>query len=447
MPIGCIIVLHECRQKVRMKKTLPLLLIFLTSIFNIAIAQSVAHNRCTAFGKGMNLSNWLEAYWQSNFPTSDGYTYQDLAKMKEAGIQSIRLPIGFASATDTVAPYTVDLNHPLFTRVDSVISWCDALGLNLIIDNHHNWDIFNQNWRNKIDRFSHMWSVVSNRYKTLDPNRYTFELLNEPAFGIAIDTLNIVFNHAIDSIRQHTILHSIIVSPNFSSNGAAFANLIPLADTNLIYTWHSYDPYQFTHQGFSWASPQVPAGQSFPGAFDQGLYTAWSTVINWRNTYNKPVFLGEFGTGVFGDDVSRCNWINVFGSKIDSFDMPWFYWDWRWDFSLFNSNTISADSVVPCFRHGLHLYGDTLLSSLQAINDYHSSISLYPNPATSYTSINLTTTDINAATVVIYDISGKKIFADRFYRQTVIPVPFTSGLYIAEIATENGVLRKKLIVQ
>lgn len=429
-----------------MRKALLLLTVICLQGYML-MAQSVAHNRCAALGKGMNLSNWLEAYWQTDFPTVNGYSYEDLLQMKQAGIQSIRLPIGFASATDTVAPYTVDLNHPLFSRVDSVISWCDALGLNLIIDNHHNWDIFNQNWRNKIDRFSHMWSVVSNRYKNLDPNRYTFELLNEPAFGIAIDTLTIVFNHAIDSIRQNTQSHSIIVSPNFSSNGAAFANLTPLADTNLIYTWHSYDPYQFTHQGFSWASPQMPAGQSFPGAFDQGLYTAWNTVINWRNTHNKPVFLGEFGTGVFGDDVSRCNWMNVFGSKIDSFSMPWFYWDWRWDFSLFNSNTISADSAVPCFKHALHLYGDTLLSSIQTINENALNIHISPNPAVANSSINLTTSYTDVARVTIYDLNGKSVYANYFYRQTAIPVQFAAGMYVAEITAGTKTVRRKIVVQ
>jgi len=413
----------------------------------MVMAQSVAQQRCNAFGKGMNLSNWLEAYWQNNFPTPDGYSYNDLVKMKQAGIQSIRLPIGFASATDTVAPYTVDLNHPLFTRIDSVISWCGALGLNLIIDNHHNWDIFNQNWRYKIDRFSHMWGVVANRYKNLDPEHYSFELLNEPAFGIAIDSLNIVFSHAIDSIRQHTTTHSLIASPNFSSNGAAFANYTPFSDTNIIYTWHSYDPYQFTHQGFTWASPQMPAGQTFPGAFDQGLYTAWNTVINWRDTYQKPVFLGEFGTGMFGDEVSRCNWLAVFGSKIDSFNMPWFYWDWRWDFSLFYSNTISPDSVVPCFKHALHLYGDTLLSSIPTINENALNISLFPNPAIVSSNINLSTTNATLARVTIYDLSGKNMYTSYFYRQTTIPIQFAAGMYVAEITAGSKTARRKLVIQ
>src|ERR1043165_9583507 len=414
----------------------------------ISTSQTVAWQRCNNMGKGMNLSNWLEAYWQAGFPTANGYTRGDLQKMKEAGLTSIRLPIGFASVTDTLPPFYVDTTHALFARIDSVISWCDELNMNLIIDNHHNWDIFNQNWREKIDRFSHMWSVVAAHYKHLDPNRYTFELLNEPAFGIAMDSLKIVFDHAIDSIRQHTTTHTIIVSPNFSSNGAAFANLTPWTDTNLIYTWHSYDPYQFTHQGFRWAQPPMPIGETFPGAYSAGLYNAWNTVITWRNTYNKPVFLGEFGTGVFGDAVSRCNWMEAFGNKIDSFNMPWYYWDWRWDFSLFHSNNISEDSVIPCFKHALHLYGDTLVSSASSLLSETQNIFLFPNPVSIGNGVTLQVTQPEEAAMNVFDITGRKMFARRFYNSEVIPTEtFESGIYLVEVLQGKNRSIRKLILQ
>ena len=428
-----------------MKKLLLLSSLFFVNQF--IFSQSVAQQRCDRFEKGMNLSNWMEAYWQTGWPTANGYTRADLVKMKEAGIKSIRLPIGFASVTDTLPPYNVDTTHVLFARIDTVISWCDELGLNMIIDNHHNWDIFNQNWRTKIDRFSHMWSVVSEHYKYLDPERYTFELLNEPAFGIALDSLNIVFSHAIDSIRQHTTGHSIIASPNFSSNGAAFVPYVPFADTNIIYTWHSYDPYQFTHQGFTWAQPQMPLGTTFPGAYDQGLYNAWTGVLDWRNTYHKPVFLGEFGTGEFGDAASRCNWLQFFGNKIDSFNMPWFYWDWRWDFSLFNSHIVSEDSVIPCFKHALHLYGDTLISSVNNLKAEELQAEIFPNPASPATGCNVLVSDAEETTLAVYDVAGRKIYETLFNRQTALPVHIlNSGIYLLTLQCRNKIARRKLVL-
>ncbi len=421
-----------------------LLLIYSVSIFS----QPVAQQRCDRMGKGMNLSNWLEAYWQAGWPTADGYTRADLVKMKEAGIESIRLPICFANITDTAAPYFVDTNHVLFARIDSVISWCNDLELNLIIDNHHNWDIFNQNWRSKKGRFAHLWSVVSAHYSYLDPERYTFELLNEPAFFIDLDSLNLLFSQAIDSVRQHTAEHSIIVSPNFSGNGAVYSFAPALTDTNLIYTWHSYDPYQFTHQGFTWANPSVPLGTTFPGAFDQGLNNAWDAVISWRNTYNKPLFLGEFGTGVNGDDDSRCNWLQFFGERIDSVGMSWFYWDWRWDFALFEGNVVSEDSIVPCFKRALHLYGDTTVLSVQQLAGEPLAAELFPNPASSFSGCYLRLADNLKAMVEVYDVTGKKIYHDNFAGHTELPSnKWQKGLYLVVVNCGDKYVRRKLVVQ
>ena len=90
-------------------------------------AQSVAHQRCAAFEKGLNVSNWLESTWQENWPTETGYTKSDLQDMKDAGITSLRLPIQFAAVVDTLPPFTVHTEHVLFSRVDTVIAWATEL--------------------------------------------------------------------------------------------------------------------------------------------------------------------------------------------------------------------------------------------------------------------------------------------------------------------------------
>lgn len=368
--------------------------------------------------------------------------------MKAAGISSIRLPVCFAYITDTLAPYTVHENHPLFERVDSVISWCSELNMMLIIDNHHGWDIFNNNWRNKIDRFAHLWSVLAQRYSYLDPEQFVFELLNEPAFGIALDSLNIVFTTAIDTIRQYAPNHSIVVSPNFSSSGQAFANYTPLSDTNLIYTWHTYDPYQFTHQGFSWAQPPMPLGTPFPSSYDAMLYNAWKQVILWRTNYNKPVFLGEFGAGKFADEVSRCNWIAVNGAKIDSFNMPWFYWDWQWDFTMFKSHVVSEDSILPCFKSALHLYGDTF-TSVSLIKTNQERVWLYPNPVLTNNGICAIRSNISEPLKVsVFDIAGKKLLDFGFTEHALLPVEnLGSGMYFIVVSSATGSSAYKLIIR
>lgn len=436
----------------RMKKTFFLL----TALFCLiqVFAQTTAKERCAAFDKGMNLSNWLEAPWQPNWPTATGYTRTDVQLMKDAGIQSLRLPICFARISDSIAPYNVDTNHLLFTRIDSVLQWADELQMNVIIDNHHEWSFANDRWRVNLERFSHLWGVLANRYKYLNPSRYSFELLNEPPLFFAMDSLNIVFNDAIDSIRKYTTTHTIIVSPNASSLGVAFVDkYVPLADTNLIYTWHCYDPVDFTHQGFIWSNPVFPTGTPFPTTptsfYESVLYEGINRLDHWRDTFNKPVFLGEFGVSEFADDESRCNWISFMGDQLDSTHTPWFYWDWRWDFSMFHSHVVSADSVIPCIAHALHLYGDTVISSIhQESAGKLAEVKFYPNTITNGSTCYVNAEGISNFNCRIFDSSGRMLIQQKFNQsEGKLTLNLDPGIYFVQLNTGDKMVVKKLISQ
>ena len=425
-----------------------LLLFFLLLVgFNNVFAQSVAHERCAAFQRGINLSNWLEAPWQTDWPTSTGYTKSDLQNMKDAGMHSLRLPINFAEITDTVYPFTVDTAHVLFQRIDSVIKWADELNMNLIIDNHHGWELTNENWRSYKDRFATMWAVVAKRYQNLDSEHYFFELLNEPPIAFNdLDSLNLLFNTAIDSIRLYTMQHSIVVSPNLGSWGMAFNLYRPLADTNLIYTWHCYDPIDFTHQGFSWTSPPYPSGTPFPNPssfYEQFLYTGLERIIHWKDTFDMPLFLGEFGVSEHADAESRCRWMQLITHTTDSMQIPWFYWDWRWDFSMFNSHIVSEDSIIPCFKYALHLYSDTISGVEENALLPSDKLIIYPNPTAS----TFTVSGVNLPfTVAIFDVCGKQVYTgDNAFQHSVSNL--SAGVYTLIISSKQQRFFRKLMKQ
>jgi endoglucanase len=388
-----------------------ILCIVLVLGFSNLFAQTVAHQRCASFERGMNISNWLEAPWQTNWPTETGYTKADLQLMKDAGIKSLRLPINFAEISDSIYPYNVDTAHVLFQRIDTVIKWADELSMNLIIDNHHGWELTNENWRTYKDRFAKLWGTVAKKYQYLDPEHYFFELLNEPPIAFnELDSLNLLFTTAIDSIRNYTTAHSIIVSPNLGSWGMAFDLYRPLEDTNLIYTWHCYDPIDFTHQGFSWGTP-YPAGTPFPyvnSFYEQFLYTGLQRVIHWKDSFDMPLFLGEFGVSEHADADSRCRWVELVTHTADSMDIPSFYWDWRWDFSMFNGHVVSEDSIIPCFKYALRLYSDTV-SGMETIHN-NNSIYVFPNPVSEAFTISGIDTD---AQLVITDAMGKSVYEGK----------------------------------
>ena len=72
-------------------------------------------------------------------------------------------------------------------------------------------------------------------------------------------------------------------------------------------------------------------------------------------------------------------------------------------------------------------------------------IELYPNPAADY--VNITSDNIKK--VEIYNISGQKIFEQK-YNHTPIIIPtdnFTTGTYLVKIFTKKGIAFKKVINQ
>ena len=345
-------------------------------------AQSVAHTREARLGKGINLSNWLEAYWLgSNWPEPARYAKQDLQAVKDAGMQTIRAPFCFAIITDSLPPYNVNWAHPAVAWLDSLIGWCDDLQLNLIIDNQHEWNLTNANFQDKIPPMTAMWRQTVQRYGALDPERYFFEVLNEPPVGLLPANADAVNQACIDTIRAYDQSHTLIVGPHTASIGSSFLTFQPYTDTNLIYTFHTYEPLYFTHQGFTWFPVPFPTGTIFPFLGDDALVrSSLQGVADWRNTHDRPVFMGEFGVGIFADADSRCRWVELMGELIDDLEFNWCYWDWGGvapsDFSMFGSLPPSANSILPCFADALHLYQPT---SEGEMIDWEG-LDIWPNP-------------------------------------------------------------------
>ncbi|MFN8397174.1 MAG: glycoside hydrolase family 5 protein [Bacteroidia bacterium] len=364
-------------------KRIGLLLVVL-GMWTAVCGQSVAHQREARFGKGANLSNWLEAYWMgSGWPQPGKYQRADLQAMKDAGMSTVRVPFCFAMITDTLnAPYVVDFNSAGIAWLDSVIDWTGALGMNLIICNQHGWDVTNGNYQSKIAPMSAMWTQVATHYAGLDPEHYFFEMLNEPPVGVLPANADAVNQACIDAVRQVDTVHTLVVGPHTASIGSSYLSFSPYADPNLIYTFHTYEPLYFTHQGFTWMTPQFPTGVPFPFLGDDALLRgAISAAVNWRDTNGLPVFMGEFGVGIYADADSRCNWIALLGDLVDQHQLNALAWDWGGvapsDFSMFDALPPSVSTMNSCFAEAMHFYEPNRVQEAAV----GKGLRLWPNPS------------------------------------------------------------------
>jgi hypothetical protein len=279
----------------------------------------------------------------------------------------------------------------------------------------------------------------------LNPDKYFFEIFNEP-HQMVNDSFHIMFTAVIDTIRKYTTAHTIVVSPNMYSSGVGFNKYRPLADTNLIYTMHTYDPFPFTHQGFSWANPYYGPGRPYPGSgADFAIPLQWNFAMQWRDSFHLPVFLGEFGVGIYADDASRCNWIDTVARYIRTNNLPSFSWDVRWDFGLYKSGIISADSIIPCIGRALGLYGDTLNTGVKPLHNILP-IQVYPNPASDVVVCCTNTAD--EIFMEVMDNTGRKVFEKRFTNKyNLVTRDWPAGVYLMKIASGAQTTVQKVVIE
>jgi hypothetical protein len=93
-----------------------------------------------------------------------------------------------------------------------------------------------------------------------------------------------------------------------------------LDDPNIIYSFHTYGPFEYTHQ-------KDGANIPYPGKWSRDILAAALTpAIKFRDKYNVPVWCGEWGvkTGDPGYEI----WLRDVASILEENDLPWTHWAW-----------------------------------------------------------------------------------------------------------------------
>jgi len=95
-------------------------------------ASAEATTTATALGRGVNFDRMFE--WTTvgeDFAIAD----QLIAKAREGGFTSLRLPVRWSSHAEATAPYTID--STFFAQVETVVDHALAASLYVVVDMHH----------------------------------------------------------------------------------------------------------------------------------------------------------------------------------------------------------------------------------------------------------------------------------------------------------------------
>lgn len=215
--------------------------------------------------RGVNLSHWFSQaanYDKERLQTHT--TAQDIALIKSMGFDHVRFPIEPAPLlADTPDPSI--LNSTYLQYVDRALDMILGAGLAVVVDIHPSDEFKLRMNRDEhgVENFAKFWRSFASHLSKRDPEFTFLEVINEPMVEDGYRWYGIQ-GKLIAAIRAGAPNHTIIASGHRWSGLSELLFLEPYADANIIYNFHFYEPFTFTHQGATWAGPNLPFYKNVP---------------------------------------------------------------------------------------------------------------------------------------------------------------------------------------
>lgn len=369
-----------------MKKLLVSIFLVFVS-FQFSNAQTVAQKRAEKMGLGMNLSH-LDNYWlgskENNFadfvkPKESAKREKMFADISKAGFTTVRIPINFGAFASLEKPFKWN-NKTGLEFAYKYVKWALDNDLNAIIDLHH--VEFDGSIKDAAatERIVWLWSEIAKRYKDTNPEKVFFELRNEP-HDISAEDWRDQATQIINTVRKIAPKHTLVVGFHDWNGRKAMIESKPFADENIIYTFHYYDPFIFTHQGATWSgeglpdlkgvpfpySKKIEVPQSAKGKWVENQINAYKTdseeskmfadlkaAKDWSVKNNVPIFMGEFGSfSKYASEDSRCRHAKIIYTALGKLDIPSAWWEWDGGFNMFKKGT---EQISECMQDAVDSY-------------------------------------------------------------------------------------------
>lgn len=227
--------------------------------------------------KGMSLGNCV--YDNPSVPPQNHHTEESYKELSELGFNSVRFYLNYGIFEDDSAPYVY--KRIGWDWLDKNIEWAKKYNIKLILNMHYPQGKYQSNgggmelWTlpENQDRLTALWTAIAERYSD-ETAIGGYGLVNEPVVP-ALDTPEKTIaqwqnlaQRITDSIRTVDQNHLVFVERvngikaldgseipwELLSDYNGNKNYFLIDDDNVVYEFHTYEPFFFTHQYVSWSS-------------------------------------------------------------------------------------------------------------------------------------------------------------------------------------------------
>jgi endoglucanase len=238
--------------------------------------------------RGVAFGNWV---WNDGIQASH-HNAADYERVKNMNMNAIRFYLNYKIFENDATPYTYKQTG--WDYLDQNIAWAKANGIYLILNMHvpqggyqsqGTGDALWTNIENQ-NRLAALWKAIATKYKD-EKQIAGYGLVNEIVPTSSLTQWQQLAQRLVDDIRTMDKNHIVFIEKPIYIKGQntenADYNFPAINDNNKVYEFHTYEPYYYTHQLFSWTG--LPDGGKYPDEnniiFEN---TEWYTGI-----FNNPV--------------------------------------------------------------------------------------------------------------------------------------------------------------
>ena len=323
------------------------------------------------YTKGLNLTQWLEPFGAGN-SSSTRYGKTDFENIKSLGVEIVRVPVHFENWSSGAPDYVIE--DWLWKILDNAVEWCTELKMYIIIDFHND---CNGNSRTKPDvekMLMKVWPQIAERYK--NSGEYViYEIMNEPHMksgnlNADVDKWGKIQGRVLKTIRSIDSKHTVIVGAEDWNSVHQLLKLPDYEDDNLIYNFHDYSPFLFSHQGAGWTHLKRLTKIPFPyvkskmpslpkdandaerneynnyekNSSEKVLVEPLNKAVDFANKRHVALMCNEYGVMMdYADNQERTNWYRMKANWMEERNIIRVSWDYNGSFGIFNR----ADGEFP----------------------------------------------------------------------------------------------------
>lgn len=259
-----------------------------------------------ALRRGVNLWPWFSLTREHPAPRTDYDwppfqfdrpvpTAADLARLRATGLDFVRIPVDPGPFLATTPP----LRRALVEQVAAAVSLALQHDLSVVVNLHanaatHHWNAERMLGGPEAPAFAAYCDLVgafAARLALLDQSRVALEPVNEPSQGCGAPEWSLMQERILSVARQAAPRLTLVATGACGSMVQGLETLSPrrLARFEpLIYTFHFYEPYLFSHQGAPWMSePVYKALNAVPWPASAGTLPATLAAVRARMAQDK----------------------------------------------------------------------------------------------------------------------------------------------------------------